>query len=71
LTLKHQAIVSFCEQYGVNFVWLLEGRGRIFEDDPIARMKCTELAALVQTLPEAQQRKIEAMVDQILRQRGL
>jgi hypothetical protein len=69
--LKHHAIACFCEQDGVNSEWLFEGRGRIFEDDPIARMTGTELAALVRMLPDAQQRKIEAMVDQILRQRGL
>src|SRR6266568_7867932 len=66
LTLKHLAIADFSERYGVNLKWLLERKGRIFRTDPIMlgpNMTGAELAALVRTLPEAQQRKIEAAVD--------
>jgi hypothetical protein len=35
LTLKHHEIARFGEQHGVNFEWLLEGKGRVFEKDPI------------------------------------
>jgi hypothetical protein len=36
LRLKHEEIGRFIERHGVNLEWLLEGRGRIFEKDPIA-----------------------------------
>ena len=35
LKLKHQEIAEFTEKHGVNIEWLLEGKGRIFEKDPI------------------------------------
>jgi hypothetical protein len=35
LTLKHQEIARFSERHGVNIGWLLEGKGRIFKNDPI------------------------------------
>jgi len=60
LTLKHQHIGEFAEKHGVNLEWLLEGKGRVFTKDRIAqtpKTSATELAALVRTLPEAQQRR--------------
>lgn len=65
LTLKHEEIGNFCEQYGVRAEWLLEGRGRVFVSPGAA-----ELAACVRTLPWAQQQTIEAMVREILEKRG-
>jgi hypothetical protein len=35
LKLKHHEIAEFTEKHGVNLEWLLEGKGRIFEKDPI------------------------------------
>ena len=74
LKLKHHEIANFTEKHGVNIEWLLEGKGRIFERDPIIlnpKTTAAELAAVVRTLPEAKQRTIEAMVDQLLKERGL
>ncbi|WP_369723077.1 hypothetical protein AB8Z38_03050 [Bradyrhizobium sp. LLZ17] len=74
LSLKHHAIAEFTEKHGVNVEWLLGGKGRVFEADPIVlgpNMTGAELAAVVRTLPDAQKRKIESMVDRILRERGL
>ena len=74
LKLKHHEIAEFTEKHGVNVEWLLEGKGRIFEKDPITlnpEMTAAELAAVVRTLPEAKQRTIEAVVDQLLKERGL
>jgi hypothetical protein len=74
LKLKHQEIANFTEKHGVNVEWLLEGKGRIFEKDPITlnpKTTAAELAAVVRTLPEAKQRTIEAAVDQLLKERGL
>jgi hypothetical protein len=53
--------------------WLLEGNGRFFKNDPIApnsTMNTAEFAAPVRTLLEAQQRKIEAVVDLFLAERS-
>ena len=69
LTLRHHLIARFSEQHGVNIEWLLEGRGRIFKDDPIVlnpNMTGTEFAAVVHTLPIADQRAIEARVREIV-----
>ena len=74
LKLKHQEIGEFTEKHGVNLEWLLEGRGRVFKTDPIRlspEMTAAELAAVVRTLPEAKQRTVEAVVDQLLKERGL
>jgi DNA-binding transcriptional MerR regulator len=71
LTLKHHEIAKFTERHGVNPEWLFEGRGRVFKNDPPNSSRSSaELAALVHTLPEAQQRKIEAVVDLLLEERG-
>ncbi|MBR1277737.1 hypothetical protein [Bradyrhizobium sp. AUGA SZCCT0283] len=73
LTLKHHEIAKFTEKHGVNLEWLLEGKGSIFKNGPIAPnsiRSAAELAALVQTLPEAEQRKIEAVVDLFLAERS-
>jgi hypothetical protein len=72
LTLKHHEIGKFVEMHGVNLNWLLEGRGRIFKEAPIALIpnrRAAELAANLRTLPEDQQRKIEAVVDLFLEER--
>ena len=74
LTLKHHEIAKFTKKHDVNVEWLLEGKGRIFEKDPITlnpNMSAAELAALVRTLPEAEQQMIEAAVDRLLKERGL
>ena len=34
LKLKHHEIANFTEKHGVNVLWLLEGKGRIFESEP-------------------------------------
>jgi hypothetical protein len=64
LTLKHHEFVKFTEKHGVNIEWLLEGKGRIFEKDPIRlgpNSTGAEFAAVVATMPMADQRAIEAM----------
>ncbi|SIO56303.1 hypothetical protein SAMN05443247_08248 [Bradyrhizobium erythrophlei] len=73
MTLKHHEIAKFTEKHGVNPEWLLEGKGRIFKKDkiePNPSMSGAEFAALVRTLPEAQQRKIEALIDLLLAERS-
>lgn len=72
LRLKHREVAEFTEKHGVNLEWLLEGRGRIFKTDPITlnpKTTAAELAAVVRTLPEAEQQMIDAMVDQLLQER--
>jgi hypothetical protein len=72
MTLKHHEIARFTEVHGVNLEWLLEGRGRIFEKDPIRlnpNSTGAEFAAVVRTLPEAKQQMIEAAVDRLLQER--
>jgi hypothetical protein len=74
LKLKHHEIGEFTERYGVNLEWLLEGRGRVFKKDPIRlspNSTGAEIAAVVRTLPEAEQQMVEATVDQLLKERGL
>jgi hypothetical protein len=69
MTCKHHEIAKFTEKHGVNVEWLLEGKGRIFKNDKIElnpNMSGAELAAVVRTLPEAEQRTIEAMIDTLL-----
>jgi hypothetical protein len=72
LTLKHHEIANFTEKHGVNLAWLLEGNGRIFKKDPIRlspNMTGNELAAVVTTLPMADQQAIRATVREILQER--
>ena len=72
LTLKHHEIAKFIDRHGVNAEWLLEGKGRVFKKDPIAlnpNMTGSEFAAVVTTLPMADQRAIRTMVDSILEER--
>jgi hypothetical protein len=72
LRLKHQEIAEFTEKHGVNLGWLLEGNGRIFRTDPIKlspNMTGNELAAVVATMPEADQQAIRATVREILQER--
>jgi DNA-binding transcriptional MerR regulator len=72
LTLKHSQIAKFTEERGVNLEWLLEGRGRVFNNEPAnSNRSPAELAALVHTMPEAQQRKIEAVVDFLLEEQSI
>jgi hypothetical protein len=71
LTLKHHEIGRFSQQHGVNIAWLLEGKGRIFEKDPITlnpNMTGSEFAAVVTTLPMADQQAITTMVRELLRE---
>jgi hypothetical protein len=72
LTLKHQEIARFSEHHGVNIEWLLEGKGRIFKKDPITinpNMTGSEFAAVVRTLPTADQRAIEARLREMVEKR--
>jgi hypothetical protein len=72
LKLKHHEIAEFTEKHGVNIEWLLEGKGRVFEKDPIRlgpNSTGAEFAAVVRTLPEAKQQMIEATVDRLLEER--
>jgi hypothetical protein len=64
LKLKHQEIAEFTEKHGVNLGWLLEGKGRIFKKDQ------PDLAAVVATMPRADQQVIEAAVDRLLKERN-
>ena len=73
LRLKHQQIGEFTEKHGVNLEWLLEGKGRVFEKDPIRlspNSTGAEFAAVVRTLPAAEQQMIEAEVDRLLKERN-
>ena len=55
----------------MNLEWLLEGRGRVFNNEPPnSNRSSAELAVLVHTMPEAQQRKIEAVIDLFLAERS-
>jgi hypothetical protein len=72
LSLRHRHIGEFATKYGVNLEWLLEGKGRIFEKDPITinpNMTGGEFAAAVTTLPIADQQMIRTMVREILQER--
>jgi hypothetical protein len=72
LRLKHQRVAEFVDKYGVNFEWLYEGSGRIFEKDPIRlvpNMSGGELAAVVTTLPMPDQQAISTMVRELLQER--
>jgi hypothetical protein len=73
LTLKHREIAEFSEKHGVNLEWLLEGKGRIFKKDPI-RLSPTvtgdEFAAVVTTLPMADQQAIGAMLRNLSQERN-
>jgi DNA-binding transcriptional MerR regulator len=67
LTLKHHEIAKFTERHGVNPEWLFEGKGPVFKNaPPNSVMSGAEFAAVLRTLPEAEQRKIEAVVDLFL-----
>jgi hypothetical protein len=73
LKLKHRAIAEFTDKHGVNLEWLLEGKGRIFEKDPIRLSQNStgaEFATVVRTMPMADQRAIEAMVSEMLQERN-
>jgi hypothetical protein len=72
LSLRHRHIGEFATKYSVNLEWLLEGKGRIFEKDPIGlspNMTGGELAAVVAKMPAADQQAIRAMVREILQER--
>jgi hypothetical protein len=72
LSLRHRHIGEFATKYSVNLEWLLEGKGRIFEKDPIGlspNMTAGELAAVVAKMPEADQQAIRATVREILQER--
>jgi hypothetical protein len=71
LSLKHYKLVKFVEKHDVNWQWLLEGVGRIFKD-PIRlspNMSGGEFAAVVATMPEADQQAIRATGREILQER--
>ena len=72
LRLKHEEVGLFVEKHGINFEWLLEGRGSIFKTDPIRlcpNMTGGELAAVVATMPTADQQAIRATIREILQER--
>jgi len=74
LTLEHHEIAKFTQKHGVNPDWLLEGKGRNFKKDKTGlkpSRSAAEMAALVPTFSEVQQRQIEALVDLFLEERGL
>jgi hypothetical protein len=71
LSLKHQRVAEFVDKHGVNFEWLLEGRGRTFKKDPIRlcpNMTGGELAAVVATMPMADQQEIRAKARELLQE---
>jgi hypothetical protein len=71
LSLRHRLIGEFATKYDVNLAWLLEGKGRIFEKDPITinpNMTGSEFAAVVTTLPMADQQAVTTMVRELLRE---
>ncbi|SHH17293.1 hypothetical protein SAMN05443248_3948 [Bradyrhizobium erythrophlei] len=74
LRLKHEEVGRFTEKHGVNLAWLLEGKGRIFKKDPIRlgpTMTGDEFAAVVATLPMADQQATSAMMrEMLLQERG-
>src|ERR1700694_5662953 len=73
LKLKHHEIARFTESYGVNLGWLLEGKERIFKKDPIRlspNMTGDEFAAVVTTLPMADQQTIGAMLRDLSQERN-
>ena len=63
LKLKHEEVGRFTEKHGVNLGWLLEGKGRIFKKDQ------QDLAAVVATMPMADQQAIRATIREILQER--
>jgi hypothetical protein len=72
LSLKHYKLVEFVEKHDVNWQWLLEGVGRIFKKDPIRlspNSTGAEFAAVVATMPEADQQAIRTMVREIVQER--
>jgi ATP-dependent Clp protease ATP-binding subunit ClpA len=72
LSLKHQRVAEFVDKHGVNFEWQYEGRGRIFEKDPIRlcpNMTGRDLAAVVATMPEPDQHAIRAKARELLQER--
>jgi hypothetical protein len=72
LKLKHQEIGEFTEKHGVNLEWLLEGKGRIFKKDPIRlspNSTGAEFAAVVATMPMADQQAIRTIVREIVQER--
>ena len=72
LKLKHHEIAEFTEKHGVNVEWLLEGKGRVFEKDPIRlspNSTGAEFAAVVATMPMADQQAIRATVREIVQER--
>jgi hypothetical protein len=73
LKLKHHEIAEFTNKHGVNVEWLLEGRGRIFEKDPIRlspNSTGAEFAAVVATMPMADQQAIRTMVRDLSQERN-
>jgi hypothetical protein len=73
LTLKHHQIANFAEKHGVNLEWLFEGKGRVFETDPItvnSSMTGKEFAAVLGQMPLPDQQMIRGMIDQILEEFG-
>jgi hypothetical protein len=68
MMLKHHEIAEFTEKHGVNLEWLLEGRGRIFKKDPIRlspNSTGAEFAAVIATMPMADQQAIRTTVRDI------
>jgi hypothetical protein len=72
LTLKHHEIAEFTEKHGVNVEWLLEGKGRFFEKDPIRLNQNStgaEFAAVVATMPMTDQQAIRTMFRDLSQER--
>ena len=72
MRLKHHEVIKFVKKHGVNWQWLLEGKGRIFKAGPVRLspdMTGDEFAAVVSTMPETDQQAIRATVREILQER--
>jgi hypothetical protein len=72
LGLKHHEIGASAVKHSVSLAWLLEGAGPIFKkypDWPRPEMTGDESAAVVTTMPTADQQAIRTMVREILQER--
>jgi hypothetical protein len=66
------ALDNFTEKHGINLEWLLDGMGRVFKKRPDqAEPNSTgaEFAAVVRTMPMADQQAIGAMLREMVQER--
>ena len=72
LSLKHYKLVTFVEEHGINWAWMLEGVGRVFTDDPIRlspNSSAQGFAAVVAGMPPSDQQTIRTLVRDIVQER--